>query len=163
MLVYLFVYNYVIVEYLDFEFVIGMSVIIGEIGVGKLIMFDVFGFIFGDCVDSGVVCFGVDKVDIFVSFDVSVIVEVCDWFVECDLEQDGLCILCWVIIVEGCLCVYINGMFCLLGDLKSLGELLIDIYSQYEYQLLLKSEIYWCLFDEYVGCQELVCQVQFVV
>lgn len=51
-------------------------VIIGEIGVGKFIMIDVLGLVLGDRVDLGLVCYGVDKVEILVSFDISNIFEV---------------------------------------------------------------------------------------
>ncbi|MFO5855248.1 DNA repair protein RecN, partial [Klebsiella pneumoniae] len=44
---------------------------------------------------------------------------------------------------------YITGTPCPLGDLKSLGELLIDIHSQHEHQSLLKSETHRRLLDEY--------------
>ena len=65
-----------------------------------------------------------------------------------------------MITAEGRSRAYINGTPCPLGDLKSLGELLIDIHSQHEHQSLLKSETHRRLLDEYAGCQELARQVQ---
>ncbi|VFT56523.1 DNA repair protein RecN [Pseudomonas aeruginosa] len=140
MLVHLSVHNYAIVEHLDLELATGMSVITGETGAGKSIMLDALGLTLGDRADSGAVRPGADKADILASFDVSAIAEARDWLAERDLEQDGPCILRRVITAEGRSRAYINGTPCPLGDLKSLGELLIDIHSQHEHQSLLKSE-----------------------
>ncbi|MNQ83839.1 DNA repair protein RecN [compost metagenome] len=54
---------------------------------------------------------------------------------------------------------YINGSPCPQGDLKALGELLIDIHSQHEHQSLLKADTHRRLLDEYAGSQELARQV----
>lgn len=55
---------------------------------------------------------------------------------------------------------YINGTPCPQGDLKALGELLIDIHSQHEHQSLLKTDTHRRLLDEYSGSQDLARQVQ---
>ncbi|MBO3276712.1 DNA repair protein RecN [Pseudomonas schmalbachii] len=160
MLVHLSVHNYAIVEHLDLELAAGMTVITGETGAGKSIMLDALGLALGDRADSGVVRPGADKADILASFDVSAIAEARDWLAERDLEQDGPCILRRVITAEGRSRAYINGTPCPLGDLKSLGELLIDIHSQHEHQSLLKSDTHRRLLDEYAGSHDLARQVQ---
>lgn len=159
MLVHLSVHNYAIVEHLDLELAAGMTVITGETGAGKSIMLDALGLALGDRADSGVVRPGADKADILASFDVSAIAEARDWLAERDLEQDGPCILRRVITAEGRSRGYINGTPCPLGDLKSLGELLIDIHSQHEHQSLLKADTHRRLLDEFAGSQELARQV----
>ncbi|SDI08295.1 DNA repair protein RecN [Pseudomonas panipatensis] len=159
MLVHLSVHNYAIVEHLDLELAAGMTVITGETGAGKSIMLDALGLALGDRADSGVVRPGADKADILASFDVSAIAEARDWLAERDLEQDGPCILRRVITAEGRSRGYINGSPCPLGDLKSLGELLIDIHSQHEHQSLLKADTHRRLLDEFAGSQELARQV----
>jgi len=160
MLVHLSVHNYAIVEHLDLELDRGMSVISGETGAGKSIMLDALGLTLGDRADSGVVRPGADKADILASFDLSDIPEARAWLAERDLEQDGPCILRRVITTEGRSRGYINGSPCPQGDLKALGELLIDIHSQHEHQSLLKAETHRRLLDEYAGSQELSRQVQ---
>ncbi|MEL7941117.1 MULTISPECIES: DNA repair protein RecN [Pseudomonas] len=160
MLVHLSVHNYAIVEHLDLELAAGMTVITGETGAGKSIMLDALGLALGDRADSGVVRPGADKADILASFDVGAIAEARDWLAERDLEQDGPCILRRVITTEGRSRGYINGTPCTLGDLKALGELLIDIHSQHEHQSLLKADTHRRLLDEYAGSQDLARQVQ---
>ncbi|WP_439860891.1 DNA repair protein RecN [Pseudomonas sp. MBLB4136] len=160
MLVHLSVHNYAIVEHLDLELDSGMSVISGETGAGKSIMLDALGLCLGDRADSGVVRPGADKADILASFDLNDIPEARAWLAERDLKHDGPCILRRVITAEGRSRGYINGSPCPQGDLKALGELLIDIHSQHEHQSLLKADTHRRLLDEYAGSQELARQVQ---
>ncbi|MDD0844641.1 DNA repair protein RecN [Pseudomonas sp. Gutcm_11s] len=160
MLVHLSIHNYAIVEHLDLELQRGMSVITGETGAGKSIMLDALGLALGDRADSGVVRPGSDKADILASFDLEDIAEARAWLAERDLDNDGPCILRRVITSEGRSRGYINGAPCPLGDLKALGELLIDIHSQHEHQSLLKPDTHRRLLDEYAGSQELARQVQ---
>ncbi|MGL4316915.1 MAG: DNA repair protein RecN [Pseudomonas sp.] len=160
MLAHLSVHNYAIVEHLDLELARGMSVITGETGAGKSIMLDALGLALGDRADSGVVRPGADKADILASFDLDDIPEARTWLSERDLDNDGPCILRRVITSEGRSRGYINGAPCPLGDLKALGELLIDIHSQHEHQSLLKPDTHRRLLDEYTGSQELARQVQ---
>ncbi|WP_028944540.1 DNA repair protein RecN [Pseudomonas vranovensis] len=160
MLVHLSVHNYAIVEHLDLELARGMSVITGETGAGKSIMLDALGLTLGDRADSGVVRPGADKADILATFDLSDIPEARAWLAERDLDSDGPCILRRVITAEGRSRGYINGTPCPLGDLKALGELLIDIHSQHEHQSLLKADTHRRLLDEYAGATDLARQVQ---
>ncbi|NWL06345.1 DNA repair protein RecN [Pseudomonas hunanensis] len=160
MLVHLSIHNYAIVEHLDLEIARGMSVITGETGAGKSIMLDALGLALGDRADSGVVRPGTDKADILATFDLLDIPEAHAWLTERDLDNDGLCILRRVITAEGRSRGYINGTPCPLGDLKALGELLIDIHSQHEHQSLLKTDTHRRLLDEYAGAVDLARQVQ---
>ncbi|CAD5378852.1 recombination and repair protein [Pseudomonas sp. OF001] len=160
MLAHLSIRNYAIVEQLDLELRPGMSVITGETGAGKSIMLDALGLALGDRADSGVVRPGADKADILASFELGEIAEARQWLAERDLDNDGPCILRRVITVEGRSRAYINGTPCPLGDLKSLGELLIDIHSQHEHQSLLKPDTHRRLLDAYAGAGELARQVQ---
>lgn len=160
MLVHLSVHNYAIVEHLDLELDRGMSVITGETGAGKSIMLDALGLTLGDRADSGVVRPGAEKADILATFDLSDIPEAQIWLQERDLDNDGPCILRRVITAEGRSRAYINGTPCPQGDLKALGELLIDIHSQHEHQSLLKTDTHRRLLDEYAGATDLARQVQ---
>lgn len=150
----------VLIEKLDISLEKGLTVLTGETGAGKSIMLDALGLALGDRADSSVVRPGTDKADILASFDVGEIPEAQAWLRERDLEQDGPCILRRVITAEGRSRAYINGTPCPQGDLKALGELLIDIHSQHEHQSLLKTDTHRRLLDAYAGAGELARQVQ---
>ncbi|MFB8831052.1 DNA repair protein RecN [Azotobacter sp. CWF10] len=160
MLVHLSIHNYAIVEHLDLELDAGMTVITGETGAGKSIMLDALGLALGDRADSGAVRPGADKADILASFDLTTIPEAQVWLAERDLERGSPCILRRVITAEGRSRAYINGTPCPQGDLRALGELLIDVHSQHEHQSLLKNDIQRRLLDEYAGASDLARQVR---
>ena len=103
---------------------------------------------------------GADKADILATFDLVDIPEARTWLAERDLDSEGPCILRRVITAEGRSRGYINGTPCPLGDLKAVGELLIDIHSQHEHQSLLKTDTHRRLLDEYAGATDLARQVQ---
>ncbi|ACO80421.1 DNA repair protein RecN [Azotobacter vinelandii CA] len=160
MLVHLSIHNYAIVEHLDLELDAGMTVITGETGAGKSIMLDALGLALGDRTDSGAVRPGADRADILASFDLTEIPEARAWLAERDLEREGPCILRRVITAEGRSRAYINGSPCPQGDLRALGELLIDVHSQHEHQSLLKNDTQRRLLDEYAGASDLARQVR---
>lgn len=160
MLVHLSIRNYAIVEQLDLELRGGMSVITGETGAGKSIMLDALSLALGDRAGGDVVRPGADKADVLASFDLGDIPEARDWLAARDLDGDGPCILRRVITREGRSRAYINGTPCPLGDLKLLGERLIDIHSQHEHQSLLKPDTHRRLLDAYAGAEEPARQVQ---
>lgn len=161
MLVHLAISNYAIVERLDLELTAGMTVITGETGAGKSIMLDALGLALGDRCDSSVVRPHTDKADILASFDISQIAEAQEWLANNDLNlADNSCLLRRVITQDGRSRGYINGTPCPLSQLKSLGELLIDIHSQHEHQSLLKLDNQRRLLDEYAAHSALVAQVK---
>lgn len=161
MLVHLAVNNYAIVDHLELELERGMSVITGETGAGKSIMLDALSLALGDRADSGAVRPGADKADILATFDISDIPEAVQWLSQRDLANDETqVILRRVVTAEGRSRGYINGSPCPQQDLKSLGEMLIDIHSQHEHQSLLKTDTHRRLLDEYAGAGDLARQVQ---
>ncbi len=160
MLVHLAVNNYAIVDHLELDFQLGMTAVSGETGAGKSIMLDALALTLGDRADSGAVRPGSDKADILATFDISNISEARVWLQERDLDSDDQVILRRVITAEGRSRGYINGSPCPQQDLRSLGEMLIDIHSQHEHQSLLKTDTHRRLLDDYAGHGELARQVQ---
>ncbi len=160
MLVHLSISNYAIVEQLDLELTGGMTAITGETGAGKSIMLDALGLALGDRTDASAVRPGAERADILATFDISSSSEARSWLAERDLDSEGPCILRRVITAEGRSRAYINGTPCPLADLKTLGELLIDIHSQHEHQSLLKPDNHRRLLDACAGSSELARQIQ---
>jgi len=65
-----------------------------------------------------------------------------------------------VITAEGRSKAFINGHPVTLQQLRTLGEMLIDIHSQHEHQSLLRKETHRHLLDEYAGQSELAGKVR---
>ena len=143
MLQQLSIQNYATVDRLEIEFQPGMSVITGETGAGKSIILGALGLTLGDRADKTVVRSGANKTDICAEFDTSHIEEARQWLQENDLALDDSknCILRRVVNADGRSKGYINDSSVTMTNLKTLGEMLLDIHSQHEHQSLLQLSL----------------------
>ncbi|MEX0901699.1 MAG: DNA repair protein RecN, partial [Pseudohongiellaceae bacterium] len=166
MLTQLTISNFAIVDRLVIELKPGMTVITGETGAGKSIIFGALGLALGDRADKGVIRSGASKADISAEFDIRDNPEATVWLNENDLgleDQPETCILRRVVAEDGRSKAYINGFPVTLVNLKTLGEMLIDIHSQHEHQSLLKRETHARLLDEFAGNQSPVAGLRRLV
>ncbi len=152
MLTHLTISNFALVTRLDLSFEPAMSVITGETGAGKSIMLDALGLTLGNRAEPALIAPDADRAEILSCFDVSAIKAARVWLAERELESDDHnVILRRTMTKDGRSRGFINGVPVNLGDMKSLGNLLIDIHSQHEHQSLLKKETHRRLLDEYGG------------
>jgi DNA repair protein RecN (Recombination protein N) len=154
-LTHLSILNLTLVDSLELEFGTGMSVITGETGAGKSIMLGALGLALGDRADSSLISPGADKAEINASFDLKDNQEALDWLEQRDLGDGEHCILRRVIGRDGRSRAFINGSTMNVGELKSLGQMLINIHSQHEHQSLLRKETHRRLLDEFGGLTEI--------
>lgn len=160
MLIHLSVDNYAIAEHIEAEFDRGMTVLTGETGAGKSILLDALGLALGDRADAAVVRNGAERAEIHATFDIRAIAAAQAWLRERDLLAGDDCLLRRVITSEGRSRGYINGQPATLQDLKSIGSLLIDIYSQHAHQSLLQRAQQRALLDAYAGTELLADKVR---
>ncbi|MFT3931731.1 MAG: DNA repair protein RecN [Spongiibacteraceae bacterium] len=160
MLTHLTVDNFAIAEHIEAEFAGGMTVLTGETGAGKSILLDALGLALGDRADASVVRAGAERAEIHASFDISTIKEAKAWLAARDLNAGDECLLRRTITSEGRSRGYINGQLATLQDLKAIGELLIDIYSQHAHQSLLQRAHQRKLLDAYAGTETLADSVK---
>ena len=163
MLTHLSIQNFTLVDHLDLDLKPGMTVITGETGSGKSIMLEALGQTLGDRADGQRVRLGAPRADISASFDTSKIRIANKWLKEHDLQQDEIpseCLLRRVISSDGKSKAYINGQPVTLQQLRTLGEMLIDIHSQHEHQSLLLKDTHRRLLDEFANQAELARQVR---
>ncbi len=152
--------DYAIVDQLELSIDQGMTVITGETGAGKSIMLDALGLAIGDRADSGCVRLGSARAEIRACFNIAHCEAARQWLQAHDLlMDDNECILRRVITKEGRSRGYINGTPSPLADLRAIGELLIDIHSQYEHQSLLKKYNHRVLLDGFAGAIPLAASV----
>ena len=151
MLQQLSIQNYATVDSLEIEFKTGMSVITGETGAGKSVILGALGLALGDRAEKAVLRGGANKAEICAQFDASGIRVAQHWLTDNDLESNddsGTCILRRVVNGEGRSKGYINGSPVTMANLKTLGEMLIDIHSQHEHQSLLQRLTHQRLLDD---------------
>ena len=152
MLQSLSVRDFVIVSKLDLEFQPGFTVLTGETGAGKSILIDALSLALGARGEGGVTRVGCDKAEISVMFDISDHADAQSWLQESELDADaGELVLRRVMYADGRSRGFINGTPVTVQQLKEIGELLVDIYSQNAHHSLLKLATQRQILDEFGG------------
>jgi len=140
MLNYLHLRDFAVVEQLELELGDGLTVLTGETGAGKSILIDALGLALGERADSGIVRHGRERSEISAGFDISANPPARQWLSANELDVDHECLLRRTVTAEGRSRAWINGTPVPLQQLRSLGDLLVDIHGQHEHQTLLKRE-----------------------
>ena len=158
MLVTLQVRDFAIVDRIEVEFEPGMTVLTGETGAGKSILVDALGLVLGERGSGKLVRAGAKRAEFSADFDVSTLAGARAWLEEQALDDDDACLLRRVISNDGRSRAFINGNAVPVQQLKTLGELLIDIHGQHFHQSLGRRSVQRDLLDHYGGLQDLRAQ-----
>ncbi|MFA0195530.1 DNA repair protein RecN [Vibrio artabrorum] len=151
MLAHLSVNNFAIVKSLQLELSKGMTTITGETGAGKSIAIDALGLCLGGRSDAGMVRQGEQKTEVSAAFLLENNLHATRWLEDNELLDGGECILRRTISKEGRSRAFINGSPVPLSQLKSLGQLLINIHGQHAHHQLMKSDYQMAMLDQYAG------------
>ena len=151
MLVNLQVRDFAIVDHIDVEFAGGMTVLTGETGAGKSILVDALGLVLGERGSAQLVRHGASRAEFSATFDISEMAQVQSWLSEQILDADDECLLRRVINADGRSRAYINGTAVTVQQLKTLGDLLVDIHGQHFHQSLGRRDVQRVLLDHFGG------------
>ncbi len=157
MLLSLSIKNFTLVEQLDIDFASGMTVITGETGAGKSLILDALAMALGDRADTDRIRRDADRLEVSASFSIDTIPDARTWLQQQDFDQgeDGECLLRRIVIREGRSKGYINGAPATMQQLRTLGEMLLDIHSQHEHQSLLRKDTHRIMLDNFADAQSL--------
>jgi DNA repair protein RecN (Recombination protein N) len=155
MLSHLYIENYALIEKLEIDFTSGFSVITGETGAGKSIIIGAISLILGQRADVSILFNKTKKCVIEGSFDISQL-ELKEFFINNELDEDNPCILRREILTNGKSRAFINDTPVNLGQLKEIGEKLVDIHSQHNTLTLNNSDFQMSVTDTIAGNQELL-------
>ncbi|HEX9173494.1 MAG TPA: DNA repair protein RecN [Telluria sp.] len=145
--------DFVIVDTIELEFSSGFSVFTGETGAGKSILIDALQLALGGRGDASVVREGAAKADISAEFAPSAAAAA--WLAQHELALDeGGALLRRVIDNAGRSKAWINGIAATAGQLRELGELLVDIHGQHAHQSLLKLDAQRLLLDNQAAMRD---------
>lgn len=153
MLSSLHIRDFVIVEKTDLHFDDGFTVFSGETGAGKSILIDALSLALGGRTDVGVIREGADKTEISAVFDPNQ--AICQWLQDNGFSNDEL-ILRRIITNQSKSRAFINDSPCTLGQLKELGEMLVDIHGQHQHQNLLKNTAQRQLLDAHAQLEPML-------
>ena len=155
MLENLLIKNYVIVDELDLNFLLGFSSLTGETGAGKSILIDALSLALGARSESGVVKKGNEKADITATFNLEGNDEAQTWLSLNEFEEsDNQLLLRRVINKDGKSKAFINGIPSTISQLKAISESLVDIYSQNTHHSLLKKTAQREILDSFLDAKE---------
>ena len=155
MLENLLIKNYVIVDELDLNFLLGFSSLTGETGAGKSILIDALSLALGTRSESGVVKKGNEKADITATFNLEGNDEAQSWLSLNEFEEsDNQLLLRRVINKDGKSKAFINGIPSTISQLKAISESLVDIYSQNTHHSLLKKTAQREILDSFLDAKE---------
>ena len=153
--------NFVIVDHLELNFKSGFSALTGETGAGKSILIGALSLALGQRADSGVVRHSTDKSDISATFNLKGNQYAQEWLKQNELESnEEIIFLRRVIYQDGKSKGFINGIPVTINQLKSIGELLIDIYSQNSHHSLLKNSTQRDILDNFSGLNKEVGEIK---
>ena len=144
--------DFVIVDTIELEFSNGFTVFTGETGAGKSILIDALQLALGGRGDASMVREGAAKADI--SADFAVTPAAVAWLDQHEFGTEDGALLRRVIDNAGRSKAYINGIAATAGQLRELGELLVDIHGQHAHQSLLKQDAQRGLLDNQVAVRD---------
>ena len=145
--------DFVIVDAIELEFANGFSVFTGETGAGKSILIDALQLALGGRGEASMVREGAAKADITADFAVTE--AAASWLEQHEFaSEEGGALLRRVIDNAGRSKAYINGIAATAGQLRELGEMLVDIHGQHAHQSLLKSEAQRALLDNQIAVRD---------
>jgi len=136
MLTHLQIRDFAIVEAVELEFAGGFTVLTGETGAGKSILVDALLLAVGGRSDSGAVRHGAERAEVSATFAVAGNRAALAWLDEQSIEHEGECQLRRVVGADGRGRAYLNGQAVPVQSLRTLGELLVDVHGQLEFQSL---------------------------
>ncbi|MEM1091300.1 MAG: DNA repair protein RecN [Pseudomonadota bacterium] len=161
MLTHLAIRDFALIEQLDLEFSAGFSVLTGETGAGKSILLDALQLVLGGRASASVLRAGASKADVSAAFDVRERPAVRAWLSDHDLEpEDTELLLRRVVNADGRSRAYVNGVQTPIQKMRELGERLVEIHGQHEFQTLVRPPEQLRLLDLFANNTRLVSDVQ---
>lgn len=159
MLKSLYIKNYALIDSLEIDFESGFSVITGETGAGKSIILGALSLILGQRADVKAIKHGESKCIIEGIFDISAY-DLGSFFTDREIDYDNSCFLRRELLSTGKSRAFINDTPVSLGDLKELGDQLIDVHSQHQNLLLGDNRFQLQIVDVLSGSREILKEYQ---
>ncbi|ENV17923.1 DNA repair protein RecN [Acinetobacter guillouiae] len=139
MLTHLNLINFALADNLAIDIEQGFNVLTGETGAGKSLLLDALSACLGERTDTNYVRYGAEKADITAVFSYQAQSPEANWLNIHELnDESGEIHLRRVIFATGRSKAWINGRPSSLAELKELGRLLVQLYSQHSQQQLLE-------------------------
>jgi DNA repair protein RecN (Recombination protein N) len=139
--------DFVIVSELELDLQSGFTALTGETGAGKSILIDALQLVTGARADTGVIREGAARTEVSAEFEPTpAITQVME---DAGFEADTTLLLRRTVDTQGKSRAWVNGSPATVQQLRSIGELLIDIHGQHAWQSLTRPDAVRGLLDAY--------------
>ncbi len=160
MLLHIQIRDFAIIDAAELELASGLTVLTGETGAGKSILVDALLLAAGGRAGAEVVRHGADRAEVTATFAISNNPAARAWLAEQSIEhEDESVILRRIVGADGRSRAYVNSQAMPVQALRQLGEALVDIHGQMEYQSLMKRAAQRELLDQSGDYGELLAGV----
>ena len=145
--------NYALIDHISIQFGDGFNALTGETGAGKSLVIDCLGLAVGGRASAESVRTGAESAVVEAVFDLSGMAQMADILSQqgIDPEPDGTLVISREVWPQGRSRCRVNGRTVTLTSLAGIGECLVDIYGQHEYQSLARPSRHLALLDSFGG------------
>src|SRR6186997_396148 len=144
--------DFVVVSALELELEPGFTALTGETGAGKSILLDALGLLLGDRFEPRQIRAGAERAELAAAFEIDDVPQARAWLADEGLaDSNGEVLLRRVLDAQGRSRAWINGSPATLAQLKTLGEMLVEITGQHAHQQLSTAEAQRALVDGFGG------------
>jgi DNA repair protein RecN (Recombination protein N) len=159
MLTHIQIRDFAIIDAVELELGPGLTVLTGETGAGKSILVDALLLAAGGRAGAEVVRHGAERAEVSATFAIQKNDAANAWLADQSIEHEGECVLRRVIAADGRSRAYVNGQAMPVQSLRQLGESLVDVHGQMEYQSLVRRPAQRELLDQSGDHSELLSAV----
>jgi DNA repair protein RecN (Recombination protein N) len=141
--------DFAIIDAAELELASGLTVLTGETGAGKSILVDALLLAAGGRAGAEVVRHGTDRAEVSATFAIANNPGARAWLAEQSIEhEDESVVLRRIVGADGRSRAYVNSQAMSVQALRQLGETLVDIHGQMEYQSLMRRAAQRELLDQ---------------
>lgn len=156
MLTHIQIRDFAIIDSVELELGAGLTVLTGETGAGKSILVDALLLAAGGRAGAEVVRHGAERAEVSATFGIEDNAAANAWLREQSIDHEGECVLRRVVGADGRSRAYVNGQSLAIQSLRQLGETLVDVHGQMEYQSLMRRAAQRDLLDRNAAHDALV-------
>ena len=161
MLTSLSIKNYALIENININFNVGLTVITGETGAGKSIIIDAIDLLLGARANAGIVRTGTSVCTICGEFDVSKNKKVQNILSDLSIDFESEIIIRRQIESSGKSKAFINDVSVSVNTLSSIGKYLVDFYAQNKSNMLFEQEYQRQVIDDIADNSDLLKKLSF--
>jgi DNA repair protein RecN (Recombination protein N) len=152
MLTQLTIRNFGLIDEISIEFINGFNILTGETGAGKSILIDALRSVLGERLDSSSIRDPKNPCVIEAVFDIKdKKLSRLELIKEYLNEDDHKLIIQRIYSASGTGKIKINGLSVTVGQLKNLGNHLIDFHGPHDHQMLLSEDQHLLMLDQLVN------------